>query len=70
MLWKMLVKKAADLICFVGGAFVFIYFLFDFGHGGGWGDAPYYCYSAPSRFGLALGASLVTLGFLRRWERE
>jgi hypothetical protein len=65
-------KQVADFICFVGGVFIIVYFVFDFGHEGSWGDASpgYYCYSAPSRFGLALGASLICLGLLRRWKRE
>jgi hypothetical protein len=65
-------KKMAELICFVVGMFLTIYFLFDFNSGpilsenvASW----YYYYSGSSRFGLALGASLISLGFLlRRWH--
>lgn len=68
-------KKMADLICFVGGVFLTVYFIFDFSPGPVAINPEnihfYYFYEFSSRLGLALGASLICLGFiLRRWKQQ
>lgn len=65
-------KRALDFICFVGGVFLTVYFLFDFSVGPIGPvlltkDAhPFYFYSQTAQIGIALGASLICLGFVRR----
>jgi len=60
-------RKILDVLCFVVGAFLITFFLF------GWenGVLGRMWYDNNPRIGLAIGVSLVCLGFLiRSWEKD
>jgi len=66
---KRFVRGMVDLICFAAGPFFTAYYIFDFAHGPDGPGPFYYFYRNNSRFGLALGVTLVCLGFLiRHWR--
>lgn len=61
-------SKIIDIICFVGGTFLFVYNLFGFHTGRG--DYAYYYYNDNQEYMLAIGMALIILGFLiRSWKK-
>lgn len=63
-------NKIIDIICFVGGTFLFIITLFNYHTYGRNGDGNIY-YSNFQIILLAVGVSLVVFGFLiRKWRKE
>jgi len=65
---RIIFSKLIDIICFVGGTFLFVYNLFGFHTG--WRDYPHYYYKDNQEYMLAIGMSLIILGFLiRSWKK-
>jgi hypothetical protein len=77
----MILKRLFDVICFVIGPFITIFFLFGFGHRGpkgyvpGGGSIRLY-YPLESKIGIGIGVALICIGFLRiywrkkEWDKE
>ncbi len=59
-----------DIICFAAGPFFTAYYLFDFSHGPAGPGPFYYYYTYNSRLGMALGITLMSMGFLIRYWRK
>ncbi len=59
-----------DIICFTAGPFCTLYFLSDFSHGPAGPGPFYYFYTYNSRLGLALGVTLICVGFMIRSLRK
>ena len=79
---RSLTQKIIDVICFIGGTSIFVFTLFDFSSSSG-GNYDYrgiyeisnngYCYyyTVTQNYLLAIGASLIVLGFLiRDWRKK
>ena len=66
-LYKILIGKFIDIICFVGGAFITSYYIFGFEK-----SIPQYYgyyYKVESRIGIAIGTTLIVLGMLKNhWK--
>ena len=65
------VSKFLDILFFVLGMFILVYNLFDFKLTVTFGDGlRYYTYSDSTQIWIAVGASFIVLGFLRKyWEK-
>ena len=59
-----------DIICFAVGPFFTVYFFSDLSHGPAGPGPFYYFYTYNSRLGLALGVTLICVGFLIRSLRK
>ena len=66
-------KKIADIVCFVIGPFLTVFFIFSFGHRGlvgSEGSNPLY-YPPDSKLGIGIGVALICLGILRKhWKKR
>ncbi|MDA3861006.1 MAG: hypothetical protein PF445_07245 [Melioribacteraceae bacterium] len=64
-------QKLVDVICFVLGSFLTVYFISNYAIGGDSRvELYFFYYKAYSKFGIAFGVSLIVIGFVvRSWRK-